>query len=409
MNILYISYNGALEPLGQSQVISYLTRLSLKEGLVFTLLTFERENDLRDDKSFEKISGILEENKIEWHRLTYHKQPFLVSTVYDILLGVIYSLRLISKNKISVIHARSYVPAVIACIIKKALNKKIKFIFDMRGMMIDEYAEGGIFKKNGVIYRLGKIIEKRILLLSDRIVVLTERIKNTIDDCDYLKGKKDLKTAVIPCCVDLRKFSPDLPKGEIRRKLGLTGTFIFVYAGSVGTWYFLEGMLDLFKIAKKIIPTAHFLFINRDNAAILKNEILVKGLDGKDFTIIRSGYDDMPYYISECDAGVIFYKQLFSRQACCPVKFGEYLSCGIPLVLNSGIGDTEEIVRTHRIGGIVKEFSEDYYADAINELLEIKKEGPGVKQRCRSVAEKLLSLEIGINKYAGIYKELKET
>ena len=40
--VLYVSYNGMLEPLGQSQVIPYLRELS-KLGVRFTLLSFERD------------------------------------------------------------------------------------------------------------------------------------------------------------------------------------------------------------------------------------------------------------------------------------------------------------------------------------------------------------------------------
>jgi hypothetical protein len=39
--VLYISYNGMLDPLGQSQVIPYLKELS-RAGVQFTLLSFER-------------------------------------------------------------------------------------------------------------------------------------------------------------------------------------------------------------------------------------------------------------------------------------------------------------------------------------------------------------------------------
>ena len=39
--VLYLSYNGMLDPLGQSQVLPYLKELS-KLGVRFTLLSFER-------------------------------------------------------------------------------------------------------------------------------------------------------------------------------------------------------------------------------------------------------------------------------------------------------------------------------------------------------------------------------
>jgi len=45
--VLYISYNGMLEALGQSQVIPYLRELS-RRGVRFTLLSFEREAAFKD-------------------------------------------------------------------------------------------------------------------------------------------------------------------------------------------------------------------------------------------------------------------------------------------------------------------------------------------------------------------------
>jgi hypothetical protein len=39
--VLFISYNGMLDPLGQTQVIPYLRELA-KRGVSFTLLSFER-------------------------------------------------------------------------------------------------------------------------------------------------------------------------------------------------------------------------------------------------------------------------------------------------------------------------------------------------------------------------------
>ena len=41
MKILYISYDGVLEPLGQSQILSYLKNLSLSNKIF--LLSFEKK------------------------------------------------------------------------------------------------------------------------------------------------------------------------------------------------------------------------------------------------------------------------------------------------------------------------------------------------------------------------------
>ena len=43
MNVLYLSYDGMTDPLGQAQVIPYLQELSSKHGHTYTLISFEKK------------------------------------------------------------------------------------------------------------------------------------------------------------------------------------------------------------------------------------------------------------------------------------------------------------------------------------------------------------------------------
>src|SRR5215212_8480123 len=83
--VLFISYNGMLDPLGQSQVLPYLRELS-KEGVTFTLLRFEREQAWSTDglEKCRKLEAELAVDNIEWHRLKYHKRFSLGATAYDV-------------------------------------------------------------------------------------------------------------------------------------------------------------------------------------------------------------------------------------------------------------------------------------------------------------------------------------
>ena len=57
--VLYISYNGMLDPLGQSQVIPYLKELN-QRGVEFTLLSFERPEALaKHDTEIERMRSDL--------------------------------------------------------------------------------------------------------------------------------------------------------------------------------------------------------------------------------------------------------------------------------------------------------------------------------------------------------------
>src|SRR5712692_866218 len=87
--VLHISYNGMLDPLGQSQVIPYLKELS-KLGVRFTLLSYEREHAYETDgiQKCHVLREQLSESGIEWHWLRYHKRPSLPATAFDVAAGV---------------------------------------------------------------------------------------------------------------------------------------------------------------------------------------------------------------------------------------------------------------------------------------------------------------------------------
>ena len=90
MRTLYISYNGALEPLGQSQVLPYLRELS-QHGVQFTLLTFEKRQNSPSEEKRQKVQlkQELSQRGIDWHYLRYHKTPMVPATAWDVFSGLL--------------------------------------------------------------------------------------------------------------------------------------------------------------------------------------------------------------------------------------------------------------------------------------------------------------------------------
>ena len=102
--VLFISYNGMLDPLGQSQVIPYLKELS-KLGAQFTLLSYERDHAFGSEgqQRCESLRARLAESGIEWHWLRYHKRPSIPATAFDVAAGVRFASRLIKQKKIEMV------------------------------------------------------------------------------------------------------------------------------------------------------------------------------------------------------------------------------------------------------------------------------------------------------------------
>ena len=401
MKALFISYNGALEPLIQSQGIPYLKGLSNK-GIKCFLLSFEKKIEGRA-----KLKKELNEHGIKWYHLRYHKSPSLPATLFDIVAGVLAGLYIVISGKFDVIHSRGTVSAVIGYAIARLTGKK--FIFDVRGLMAEEYADGGVWKKNSFLYKLTLYIEKKLLCHADKTVVLSEDIKDFLINSNYLQKcdikKKSINT--IPCCVDIKKFNMEGGLTEtLREKYKLSGKFVFLYIGSVGTWYLLEEMMDFFIVAKTLISNAHFLILTHVDKNMVISAWKQRSLSFSDITIDSTEFCDMPYFIKLADAGLFFIKPCFSKRFSSPTKLAEYLACGLPIIINSGIGDTEKIVSDNRVGVMVRDFNEKEYLDKTEELLDLLKEGKELSKRCRLIVENYLSLDMGVGRYLNIYREL---
>src|SRR6266853_6743072 len=164
--VLYISYNGMLDALGQSQVIPYLKELS-RVGVQFTLLSYERPQAFTPAgvEMCAELRRELAGSEIDWHWLRYHKAPSLPATGYDVWAGIRYCSRLVRRKQIEMVHARSHIPAAIALRLKRRFG--VKMIFDVRGLLAEEYADAGHWRKDSIPYRITKAVEARALSLVD--------------------------------------------------------------------------------------------------------------------------------------------------------------------------------------------------------------------------------------------------
>jgi len=400
---LYISYNGLTEPIVRSQVIPYLAGLS-KKGNRFCLITYEKKRLTRiekDDLRADLKERVGSASAIRWFPLRYHKRPTVPATVFDIGLGFFCSFYIILRYGIDIVHARAIVAAMAGYPASKLLGKK--FIFDTRGIDSEEYVDAGSWRRGGLKHRFVGWAERIISNGSDYVVVLTRRF------LDILKKDRRLHlkaVSVIPCAVDTSLFTFfDKKDPERSLKAGLNNNFVFVYSGSLGTWYMFDEMLELFKTAKSMVKNARLLILTQTDVGFVERALKKASLDPADVVIKTVGYAEMKDHLAMADVGISFIKPVFSKLSSSPVKFGEYLACGLPVLINRDIGDTDNMVRAEKIGAVVNGFEISEYERALGELLGLMKD-PGLRIRCRKSAEKYLSLDSAVEEYENIYEGL---
>src|SRR5215208_898030 len=403
--VLFISYNGMLEPLGQTQVLPYLRELA-QRGVKFTLLSFEKGNAFTTEgrRDCAELKQRLVDHGIEWYWLRYHQRPSLPATVFDVLAGIRFASRLVQQNRIELVHARSYIPATIALALKRKFG--VKVIFDVRGLMAEEYVDSRHWPKGGLRYRLTKAAERRIFAATDAVVTLTQRIWPIIKEWDGLKGR-DVHHAVIPCCVDLSSFKfNEQERAKLRAELGLSDRFTLVYSGSLDGWYLTEEMAGFFASIIQKRNDAHLLWLTTGSRERVRQLMSAHGITEDHFSIRAVAPKEMPTYLAAGDVGLSFIKRCFSKLAFSPTKNGEYLACGLPMVINSGIGDSDELVKESQAVISINDFNEREFDDAWMTIQQVIND-PDIKTKARVVAEKVFDLNtVGAERYARLYEDL---
>jgi glycosyltransferase involved in cell wall biosynthesis len=280
-------------------------------------------------------------------------------------------------------------------------------IFDLRGLMAEEYVEAQHWKEGNLPYRLTKTMERRVLYKSDGVVTLTKKIWPIIQKWNGLRDR-EVVHEVIPCCADLSlfKFSRE-DRARRREELGLDNRFTLVYSGSIGSWYMSDKMADLFTRLRRTRSNAHFLWLTMGDPELVKGLMAERQLEPDCYTIKQVASRDVPSYLSAADAGIAFYKPGFSKLATSPVKVTEYLACGLPVIVNSGIGDLDTLITDRNLGSLVKEFAQPEYDQAIAALDQSLQDPEAARQRARQAAEQLFDVRgVGVESYARLYERI---
>ena len=403
--VLYISYDGMTDPLPQSQVLPYLEGLC-KEGFSFTILSCEKAD------AYEQYASIIEarcaKSGIRWNPIIYHQSPPVLSTVYDVLKLRSEARRLHSIHHFSIVHCRSYIPALIGLHMKRKL--KLPFIFDMRGFWADERVDGGLWSLSNplykTIYNYFKNKEHAFFKESDHSISLTFNGKDEIAKL-YDDASHKIPVEVIPCCVDTVMFSPENISAqsiaEYRKELGIEADdFIVSYVGSIGTWYMLPEMLAFFKRFKLKQAKAKFLFVTASDPALVLSACVAAGIP-KDVILIKKGKrEEMPALISLSNISLFFIKPAYSKKASSPTKQAEIMSLGIPIVCNPDVGDTDRVIQQYHAGVVVESFDDLCYDKAVEQILT----GNFDKARIRTGALEFYELGQGTQRYLKVYRDI---
>jgi glycosyltransferase involved in cell wall biosynthesis len=372
--VIYVSYDGMDEPLGQSQVMAYLERLA--ESTDVTLISFEKAG--ADRAAVRERTAA---RGIRWVPLRYHRRPPVLSTLWDVARGRRALARESRRRAADIVHVRSYVPAFIA--LPRRARRSARLLFDMRGFWADERVEGGLWRAGGALYRVAKGCERRFLAAADAVVTLSHA---SVPQIREWLGESPAPVQVIPTCVEVDRFAdrPERPDGPHA-----------VWSGSVGTWY-------RFDLAVRLARSLGLPLTVLTRETRLARDVLA----GQPADVRSVRPSDMPDELFAGDVGLCLLRSSFSKTASTPTRFAEYLAAGMPVAVTPGVGDLEELVADEGVGVVVRAEDDASLGDAAEEL-KLLAGDPAVRARCRALARSRFDVEAGARAYAALYEDLR--
>ena len=399
LDAVYLVYWSVKDPLTQSQSLPVLRALSSR-GYRMGLITYEQAPLFHDEVERRKICLELKDEGIRWFPLRYHRRPRLLATLWDICRGVWLCLRLSRRFGVSLFHSRGTVTAAAAFVAAKVSGAS--FFYDADGPLSEEYADAGLWPRASPSYRLTRWAEGRFLLAADAVAVLTRARRLE------LERSSAQSITVLPCAVDTDRFRfDDKARTRLREELSLNGT-VMVYAGNWGGWYASDEMMDFVATVREVLADVCLLVLTKDSHHRFMEAAAKRGID--DILILHEvPWRSMPEHLSAADVGLSFVRSLPSKKACSPVKNGEYLACGLPIISTHGIGDYSEMIVRENVGVVIEDLNKTAYRQAARAMGELLLE-PNLRSRCRRVAETEAGFnQIVLPRYLQVYRDLLGT
>ena len=390
---LYLTRNGLLEPLGQSQVMGYLRGLSQDHQI--TLITFEKPGDMANKQAMAQARIDCEAYGINWHPKSFRRRPKLIAPAWSMFEMFWSALKAARRGDAQLIHARSYLPAAAAWVVFRLTGTP--FIFDMRALWQEELITAGRLRRGSMMHKALVGLERRCLRDAALVISLTEAATQYLKQ-QYPNELEDQDIAIIPTCTNLERFklSSEPPSARV---YGCIGT---VLSG----WFRLDWLATFYRQVAARDHDAIFEVVTRDDKDAVRSALDPDGILGDRLAIYPLPSDRVQEPLQKQCASVMFYAGgETSELGRSPTRMGEVLGCGVPVVANEGVGDVADIIRRYNVGVIAKDESEAAMTTALDEL-ETLRSDPDLPSRCRKAAEEVFSLEAGTEAYRKIYADI---
>lgn len=400
MKVLFITWDGPQVTYLESLFLPIFARLAT-HGVQFHVLQFT----WADAQRIELTRQACEQLGIGYQAVPIWRRPRAFGAMLTALVGARHVRKAVQAHNIDVVMPRSTLPALATLLALRGTPRPM--VFDADGLPLDERVDFAGQSPSSLVHRVLRDVEAQAVRRAD--VALTRSSKAV----DILHARAGAGTAlgkfhVVTNGRDAEIFKPSdaAQSAQTRRELGLTAAApLLVYVGSLGAQYCMEEMLKFFALIRERRPDAHWLILTASPEAMQPALSGYPQLQGSVTTRAVSP-QAVAQYIACADLGLALRQPSFSMQAVAPIKLGEYLLCGLPVLATADIGDTDAITvdagcLLRRMDEAALQVAADWFVDSVLPTRE------AYRASCRAAGLSRFSLEASASFYRNALESLK--
>ncbi|MFC1885082.1 glycosyltransferase [Thermodesulfobacteriota bacterium] len=357
----YLCIDGATSVI-ESQVISHLELIHESgHGISFDLFLLSRTRDAEESSLFnpqrkreleERMGGRL-----------------IVGTFNSVLTGFLFTLWLLFRftfpacfTKKLILHPRALDGGFMAACFKWMCLGFPRVVFDERDDAPSEFIfEAKVSGRSRwsvwflINYYKHLLMEWFAVRSATKVIYVSNALRGIMEKRYPFSSKKS--GGVFPSLCDERMFffNQELRKKK-RKELGLlVNQYVLAYVGGVESYQHFNETIVLYKECRRIKADMFFIFITRkrNHEAVL--EKLRTFLPEKSCMVEEMAHDQVCEVLNAADMGVLLREPSEASIGASPVKFAEYLLCGLPIVLPKGIGDYSKLIKDENMGVVAED------------------------------------------------------
>ena len=350
MNILLITDSYPPEIRSASHLMQELAEELNRKGHNVTVITSYPKYNLSEENKDQVFSKCSIENKIKVIRLktpSHHKVNFNYRGFAQLIMPFVFFFKgrkyLESNIDVVIVYSPPLPLAILGIIIKKLYNAR--FILNIQDIFPQNAIDLGILT-NKILILFFEWIEMLAYNFADKITVHSEGNLHFLLDRKKISNEK---LSVLHNWVDIKMFENIKRTGKFRKKYGLEGKFIFLFAGVIGPAQELDFVIE---IANKIKDKKEICFLivgdgtKRNHLINLAQKYNLNNVVFKDF-VSKTEY---PELVKDADLGLVCLSSK-NNTPVVPGKILGYMSASVPIIafLNKE-SDGHKIIREAKCG-----------------------------------------------------------